>query len=629
VNLVNLESVVKGYGHRVLLDGVSAGVAAGEAIGLVGRNGAGKSTLLGLLAGTERPDSGRVTRAGGMRVGHLPQADHLTGTVAALVTGGRPEHEWAGDPRIRSVISALLPGIDFNSAAERLSGGEARRVALASLLAGEHDLLLLDEPTNHLDVEAVDWLARFLRDQGTAMVVVTHDRWFLDAATGRTWELADGRLHSYDGGYAAYVLARAERARIADAAQRRRRNLLRKELAWLRRGPPARTSKPRFRIEAANALIADEPAARDGVELVRLATARLGRTVIDAFDVSARVGERVLLDTVTWQLGPGDRVGILGANGSGKTTFLRVLAGGERGRPGDGPAADRTPRPGNPAPIPSPGPGPGHVPVPGATAGAEGGLAVEGRVVRGKTVRLGYLDQEGEDLDPSMSAREVVAAVRGNVDAWEGAGSVGFLLEQLGLRGDVQFTPAGELSGGERRRVQLLSVLVGEPNVLLLDEPTNDLDVDTLTELEDLLDGWAGSLVVVSHDRYFLERVTDHVAALLGDGKLSYLGGGIDEYLERRAAQQRTGTVAGLAPRGEPRSGAGVARDRRLATKELQRLERQIDRLGVREKELSEELAARASDYPALIELGGQLREVQAEKARLEEEWLAAAVDAE
>jgi ATP-binding cassette subfamily F protein uup len=630
VNLVNLESVVKGYGHRVLLDGVSAGVAAGEAIGLVGRNGAGKSTLLGLLAGTERPDSGRVTRVGGMRVGHLPQADHLTGTVAALVTGGRPEHEWAGDPRIRSVISALLPGIDFNSAAERLSGGEARRVALASLLAGEHDLLLLDEPTNHLDVEAVDWLARFLRDQGTAMVVVTHDRWFLDAATGRTWELADGRLHSYDGGYAAYVLARAERARIADAAQRRRRNLLRKELAWLRRGPPARTSKPRFRIEAANALIADEPAARDGVELVRLATARLGRTVIDAFDVSARVGERVLLDTVTWQLGPGDRVGILGANGSGKTTFLRVLAGGERGRPGDGPAADRTPRPGNPAPIPSPGPGPGHVPVPGATAGTEGGLAVEGRVVRGKTVRLGYLDQEGEDLDPSMSAREVVAAVRGNVDAWEGAGSVGFLLEQLGLRGDVQFTPAaGELSGGERRRVQLLSVLVGEPNVLLLDEPTNDLDVDTLTELEDLLDGWAGSLVVVSHDRYFLERVTDHVAALLGDGKLSYLGGGIDEYLERRAAQQRTGTVAGLAPRGEPRSGAGVARDRRLATKELQRLERQIDRLGVREKELSEELAARASDYPALIELGGQLREVQAEKARLEEEWLAAAVDAE
>ena len=426
MNLVNLESVVKGYGHRVLLDGVSAGVAAGEAIGLVGRNGAGKSTLLGLLAGTDRPDSGRVTRAGGLRVGHLPQADHLTGTVAALVTGGRPEHEWAGDPRIRSVISALLPGIDFDSAAERLSGGEARRVALASLLAGQHDLLLLDEPTNHLDVEAVDWLARFVRDPGTAMVVVTHDRWFLDAATGRTWELAEARLHSYDGGYAAYVLARAERARIADAAQRRRRNLLRKELAWLRHGPPARTSKPRFRIEAANALIADEPAARDGVELVRLATARLGKTVIDVEGLSAGAAGRVLFDDVNWQLGPGERVGLLGPNGSGKTTFLRVLAGAEGGRRGDGPAADgtlraaaevpvpaeggrrgdgpaadSTPRPGNPASVPVPGPG----------------LTVEGRVVRGKTVRLGYLEQDGASLDPSMSAREVVGAVRGNVNA--------------------------------------------------------------------------------------------------------------------------------------------------------------------------------------------------------------------
>ena len=664
MNLVNLESVVKGYGHRVLLDGVSAGVAAGEAIGLVGRNGAGKSTLLGLLAGTERPDAGRVTRAGGLRVGHLPQADHLSGTVAALVTGGRPEHEWAGDPRIRSVIGALLPGIDFNSAAERLSGGEARRVALASLLAGEHDLLLLDEPTNHLDVEAIDWLARFLRDQGTAMVVVTHDRWFLDAATGRTWDLADARLHSYEGGYAAYVLARAERARIADAAQRRRRNLLRKELAWLRRGPPARTSKPRFRIEAANALIADEPVARNGVELARLATARLGKTVIDVFGLSAGVAGRVLFDDVNWQLGPGERVGILGPNGSGKTTFLQVLAGvmvGAEGRPARHLAADGTPLPGDPptgpalAPplaagvegAPGPGavagtagaPGPGAVagtkgaPGPGAVADAAGALVVEGRVVRGKTVRLGYLEQGSEGVDPGLSAREVVASVRGNVGAWEGAGSVGGLLDSLGLRGDTQFTPAGELSGGERRRVQLLGVLVGEPNVLLLDEPTNDLDVDTLTELEDLLDGWAGSLVVVSHDRYFLERVTDHVVALLGDGKLSFLGGGVDEYLERRRARGaggRAGAVAaGLAPRGEPRSGAGVARDRRFAKKELQRLERQIDRLGVREKDLTEELAARASDYEALIELGGQLREVQAERARLEEEWLAVAEGAE
>jgi ATP-binding cassette subfamily F protein uup len=519
------------------------------------------------------------------------------------------------------VIGALLSGIDFNSEAKRLSGGETRRVALASLLAGEHDLLLLDEPTNHLDVEAIDWLARFLRDQGTAVVVVTHDRWFLDAATGRTWELADARLHAYDGGYAAYVLARAERARIADATERRRRNLLRKELAWLRRGPPARTSKPRFRIEAASMLIADEPVARDGVELVRLATARLGKTVIDVEDVSVSVAGRVLFDDVNWQLGPGDRVGILGPNGSGKTTFLRVLAGvpvGDEGRPeGPGGAAQVESAPGT-------------------------GLTVDGRVMRGKTVRLGYLEQGSEGVDPGLSAREVVAAIRGNVNAWEGAGSVGSLLESLGLRGDVQFTPAGELSGGERRRVQLLEVLMGEPNVLLLDEPTNDLDVDTLTELEDLLDGWAGSLVVVSHDRYFLERVTDHVVALLGDGKLSFLGGGIDEYLERRAAQGRAprpaalpgasfgagagsgpgaGSVAGQAP--------GAAARQRAARKELQRLDRQIDRLTVQEKELTDLLAAHASDYTQLVELGGQLRGVQAEKARLEEDWLRLAEECE
>ena len=603
MNLVNLENVVKGYGQRVLLDGVSAGVAAGESIGLVGRNGAGKSTLLGLLAGAERPDSGRVTRARDLRVGHLPQADRLTGTVADLVTGGRPEHEWAGDARIRSVIGALLSDIDFNSDAERLSGGETRRVALAALLASQHDLLLLDEPTNHLDVEAVSWLAGFLREQGTAMVVVTHDRWFLDAATMRTWELADGRVHSYDGGYAAYVLARAERARVTDATERRRRNLLRKELAWLRRGPPARTSKPRFRIEAANELIASEPDPRNGVELVRLATARLGKTVIDAFDVSVTVAGRVLFDDVTWQLGPGDRVGILGPNGAGKTTFLRLLAGDLGG-------VDPARHPDTPAE-------------------EEGPIVAEGRVVQGKTVRLGYLGQGGEGLDPSMSPREVVASVRGNLEASGGPGSVGFLLEQLGLLGDTQFTPAGELSGGERRRVQLLKVLVGEPNVMLLDEPTNDLDVDTLTELEDLLDGWAGSLVVVSHDRYFLERVTDHVLALMGDGKLSFLAGGIEEYLERRGAQVRTGALAVFAPEAGARAGAGAARGRRSAKKELQRLERQIDRLGVREKELTEELAARASDYEALIELGAQLREVEAEKGRLEEEWLAVAEEAE
>jgi ATPase subunit of ABC transporter with duplicated ATPase domains len=661
VNLVNLEKVVKGYGQRLLLDGVSAGVAAGERVGVVGRNGAGKSTLLALLAGTEQPDGGRATRAKELRIGHLPQQDRLTGTVGDLVTRGRPEHVWAGDPRTRSAIAALLPGIDFTAYAQRLSGGESRRVALAALLLGDHDLLLLDEPTNHLDVEAIDWLARFLAGLGTALVVVTHDRWFLDAVCERTWELADGRLHAYDGGYAAYVLARAERARIADAAQRRRRNLLRKELAWLRRGPPARTSKPLFRIEAANALIADEPAPRNGVELVRLATARLGKTVLDVEELTVRLGERLLLDDVTWQLGPGDRVGLVGANGSGKTTFLRILAGQDVGRQsssadawlsrqsGSADSAAETPirpsrtadlgsaeaagsgfPPSTPAAAPNPvsGPPPASAPelASDATSGLAahaGGIAVEGQVVRGKTVRLGYLEQDDAGVDLRLSAREVVAEVRGNLLASEGGGSAGQLLEMLGLRGDTQFTPAGELSGGERRRVQVLRLLVDEPNVLLLDEPTNDLDVDTLTELEDLLDGWPGSLLVVSHDRYFLERVTDHVIALLGDGGLSYLGGGIDEYLARRAGQLEAAPGPGRGAR--PGSGAGTAGAQRAAKKELQRLERQIDRLTAREAELTAELAARASDYEKLIELGGVLRSVQDEKASLEERWLAVA----
>jgi ABC transport system ATP-binding/permease protein len=651
VNLVSLEKVAKAYGERALLAGVSAGVAAGDRIGVVGRNGAGKSTLLALLAGSRQPDRGRITRARDLRIGHLPQQDRLSGTVGDLVTGGRPEHVWAGDPRTRSAIAALLPGIDFAAHAERLSGGESRRVALAALLLTETDLLLLDEPTNHLDVEAIDWLARFLAGQGQAVVVVTHDRWFLDAVCGRTWELADGRLHAYDGGYAAYVLARAERARIAGAAQRRRRNLLRKELAWLRRGPPARTSKPRFRIEAANALIADEPPVRDGVELVRLATARLGKTVLDAEDLTIKVGERVLLNDVTWQLGPGDRVGLVGPNGSGKSSLLNALAGAGGGpRSGHTASAAETPmRHGRTAGLgtgyglgpaaasrSAPGPDartdeappPGHARAGGVqnpAFGHEPGdeLVVEGRVVVGKTVRIGWLGQDDAGVDLGLSAREVVAEVRGNLLGSEGAGSVGGLLDRLGLGGERQFVAAGDLSGGERRRVQLLEVLVGEPNVLLLDEPTNDLDIETLTELEDLLDGWPGSLLVVSHDRYFLERVTDHVLALMGDGKLSFLAGGVDEYLASRARQAEAGAADGRAGPRPARPGRASAE--RAARKELARLERQLDRLAAREAELSAELAAQASDYQKLIELGAQLRGVQAEKASVEERWLTVA----
>jgi ATP-binding cassette subfamily F protein uup len=634
-NLVNLERAVKAYGQRPLLDGVSAGVAAGDRIGIVGRNGAGKSTLLSVLAGTEALDSGRATRTRGLRTGVLGQRSELTGTVASIVVGDLPEHAWAASPRTRSVLAALLPGVDLAGPAERLSGGESRRVALASVLIGEHDLLLLDEPTNHLDVEAIDWLAQHLAGRPEALVAVTHDRWFLDAVCNRTWELADGQVHAYDGGYSAYVLARAERARIAEATDRRRRNLLRKELAWLRRGPPARTSKPRFRVDAANALIEGEPPARDGVELIRAATARLGKTVIDAEDVSVAVGPRTLLDDVTWRLGPGERVGLIGPNGSGKSTLLNLLAAG--GEVAGGEVAGGGVVGGGVV-----GGGVAGGEEPGRLIADEPGLAVTGEIIRGKTVRLGYLHQGDAGLDPALTPREAVTEVRGTLDSAQGAAAASQLLDRLGLRGDTQWTPAGELSGGERRRLQLLRILLDEPNVLFLDEPTNDLDLDTLTELEDLLDGWPGSLVLVSHDRYFLERVTDHVVALLGDGNLSFLPGGVDEYLRRRPAPDtsaRPGS-AGVRPGANAPAGAGAlasgaataaaapsggAGAQRAARKEMARLERQIDRLTSREGELSAALAENATDYVRLTELGAELRGVQDEKARLEEQWLEAA----
>jgi ATP-binding cassette subfamily F protein uup len=604
-NLVNLERAVKAFGQRPLLDEVSAGVAAGDRIGIVGRNGAGKSTLLAVLAGTEALDSGRATRTRGLRTGVLAQRSELNGTVASIVVGDLPEHAWAASPRTRSVLAALLPGMDLGAPADRLSGGESRRVALASVLIGEHDLLLLDEPTNHLDVEAIDWLAQHLAGRPEALVAVTHDRWFLDAVCNRTWELADGQVHAYDGGYSAYVLARAERARVAEATDRRRRNLLRKELAWLRRGPPARTSKPRFRVDAANALIENEPPARDGVELARMATARLGKTVIEAEDVSVAVGPRTLLDDVTWRLGPGERVGLIGPNGSGKSTLLNLLAAGGEVVGGE---------------------------EPGRPVADEPGVSVTGEIIRGKTVRLGYLHQGDAGLDPALTPREAVTEVRGTLDSAQGAAAASQLLDRLGLRGDTQWTPARDLSGGERRRLQLLRILVDEPNVLFLDEPTNDLDVDTLTELEDLLDGWPGSLVLVSHDRYFLERVTDHVVALLGDGSLSFLPGGVEEYLRLRVAAATGGagsSAAAAAPGGVGApGGAGAAGVQRAARKDMQRLERQIDRLTTQENKLTAALAEHAADYVRLTELGAELRAVQGEKSQLEEQWLEAAEEA-
>ena len=598
MNLISLEKAAKSYAHRRLLDGVSLGVSAGDRIGVVGRNGAGKSTLLELLAGTAVPDEGRVARAAGLRLGHLPQQDQLTGTVGQIVFGDGPQvtgsAPWEANPWIRAIMAELIPGIGLDAPVGPLSGGERRRVALAALLVAERDVLLLDEPTNHLDIEAIDWLGRHLRDRAEnghcAVIVVSHDRWLLDTVCERTWEVDRGQVYSAEGGYSAYVLAQAERERSEEAAERRRRNLARKELAWLQRGARARTTKAKFRVEAASALIAAEPPPRDSVELTRLATARLGKTVLELEDVSVSVpadgGPRPLLEHVTWQLGPGDRVGIAGVNGSGKTSLLNLLAG---------------------------------------TTGP--GLAVEGTVVRGKTIRLAHLSQELAELDPEQRVREAVEEIRLRVRVGDRELSAGQLLERLGFTAERQWTRIGDLSGGERRRVQMLRLLMAEPNVLLLDEPTNDLDIETLTEFEDLLDGWPGTLVVVSHDRYFLERVTEHVAALLGDGRLSFLGGGVDEYLAR-VRTARAGSSGGPQPvaaaAAPPRSAAA---GERTARKELQRLERQLDRLSAREAELTGLLAANAADYEKLTSLGAGLRAVQAEKADLEDRWLTIAAD--
>jgi ABC transport system ATP-binding/permease protein len=608
VNLISVEKVSKAYGERTLLDRVSLGVATSEHIGVVGRNGAGKSTLLSLLAGAEGqagPDSGRIARSAGLRVGYLRQQDELTGTVRQAVfgPGATPDndHVWAADPRARSVVAELLGGIDLDADSARLSGGERRRTALAALLASDRDVLLLDEPTNHLDLEAIDWLGRHLRDRSGALVVVSHDRWLLDETCDRMWEVESGHVHGYDGGYSAYVLAQAERERAAEATESRRRNLARKELAWLRRGPQARSTKPKFRVQAANALIADEPPARDTVELTSLAMTRLGKTVIDIEDVSLRAGSRLLLDRVSWQLAPGERAGLVGVNGSGKTSLLRLLDG---------------------------------LLVPGT---ADGEIEAEGRVVRGRTVRIAYLSQELAELDPDQRVLESVQDIRSFVQLGKRELSASQILERFGFTGDKQWTPIGDLSGGERRRLQLLRLLMDEPNVLLLDEPTNDLDIETLTELEDLLDAWPGSMTVVSHDRYFLERVTDHVVALLGDTKLAFLPGGVEQYLDRVRGTREASlpVLRGAAPAGGAGSAARPAPSgldaaaERTARKELQRLERQIDRLGDREAALTAQMAENASDYTKLTELGADLRAAQAEKADLEERWLTVAADLE
>ena len=595
-NLVNLERVSKSYGVRVLLDDVSLGVGQGERIGVVGRNGDGKTTLLRLVLGLEEPDTGRVSRARGLLVGHLQQRDALadTHTVREAVLANRSDHEWAADPRTREVVEVLLAGVSLDRAVHGLSGGERRRCSLAALLLGHHDLLVLDEPTNHLDVEAVAWLADHLAGRPSALLVVTHDRWFLDAVCQQTWEVHDGTVDTYEGGYAAFVLAKAERLRQAAASEVRRQNLVRKELAWLRRGPPARTSKPKFRIDAANSLIEDVPPPRDRLELQRFAAQRLGKDVLDVEDVDLVRGERTLLSHATWRLGPGDRVGIVGVNGAGKTSVLGLLSGELA------PAA--------------------------------------GRVRQGRTVALQHLTQHVDELDPEARVLPTIESIRRVTRTADGEISASSMLERFGFTGDRLTARVGDLSGGERRRFQLLRLLLTEPNVLLLDEPTNDLDIETLNVLEDFLDGWPGTLVVVSHDRYFLERVTDEVRALLGDGQVSMLPRGVEQYLEHRAealrredealrVQQAADTAAAADAASLPgaaRPRAGSAQER-AARKTIARIDRQLARIAEQQAELDALLATHADDYERLAELSASLGDLAAERDRLESEWLEAA----
>jgi ATP-binding cassette subfamily F protein uup len=584
-NLLNLERVSKAYGVRPLLDDVSLGVGEGERIGVVGRNGDGKTTLLEVMAGQVSPDSGRVSHARGLEIGFLHQHDALVDShsVREAVLGGRADHEWAGDPRTREIVEELLTGITLDRAVYGLSGGERRRCSLAALLLGEHDLVVLDEPTNHLDVEAVDWLARHLAGRSSALVVVTHDRWFLDAVCQFTWEVHDGQVDAYEGGYAAYVLAKAERQRQAAASEERRQNLVRKELAWLRRGPPARTSKPKFRIDAANLLIEDLPPPRDRFELQRFAAQRLGKDVLDLEDVALVRGERMLLHHATWRLGPGDRVGIVGVNGAGKTSVLGLL---------DGSIAPSA-----------------------------------GRLRTGRTVSLQHLTQALDDLDPDGRVLPTLEDVRRVTRTVDGEVTATSLLERFGFTGDRLTTRIGDLSGGERRRFQLLRLLMTEPNVLLLDEPTHDLDIETLNVLEDFLDGWPGTLVVVSHARYFLARVTASVWALLGDGQVSMLPGGVDEYLRRRAAALAAVPLPTVS--SEPAPAVAKARpgsaEERAARKTMARLDKQLERLAEQEATLNAAILEAGQDYERLAVLAAELDEVSAQRDAVESEWLEAA----
>jgi ATP-binding cassette subfamily F protein uup len=581
-HLLGAEAVRLEYPTQVVFESVTLGVNDGARIGIVGRNGDGKSSLLGLLTGQLRPNTGRVTWRSGLRVSALSQADTLDPdhTVGWTLVGDQADHQWAGDARIRDVVGGLVSDIGWDATISTLSGGQRRRVQLAGLLVGEWDVIALDEPTNHLDIEGITWLAghlkqRWARNAG-GLLLVTHDRWFLDEVATTTWEVHDGIVEPFDGGYAAYVLQRVERDRLAATAEAKRQNLMRKELAWLRRGPPARTSKPKFRIDAANQLIADVPPLRNAVELAKLAMARLGKIVVDLLDVSVSFDGRPVLRDIEWRIAPGERTGIVGANGAGKSTLLGLIAG---------------------------------------TIAPD-----TGRVKRGKTVQLAVLDQRGGELAALVGDRiaDVLGGLPGAYQVEGREVTPAQLLERLGFDRGQLSARVGDLSGGQRRRLQLMLTLLSEPNVLLLDEPTNDVDTEMLTATEDLLDSWAGTLIVVSHDRYLLERITDQQYAIL-DGRLRHLPGGIDEYL--RLAAHRTATpTAGRSP-AEPREMSGA--QRRTAEKELAAAERQLAKLADRIAAKHHELAEHdQSDHVGLTRLTQELRGLEDEVTVTESRWL-------
>ncbi len=579
-HLLGAEKIRLSFATTEVFQDLTIGVQEGDRIGIVGKNGDGKSTLLRLFAKVQEPDAGQITKRSDVRIGMLDQFDDFAPeqTISQVVIGDLAEHEWAGNSKVRDIFSGLLSDFDFDQKVSELSGGQRRRVALAALLAGDWDILMLDEPTNHLDIEGVAWLASHLKTRwGKAsggLLIVTHDRWFLDEVCNLTWEVHDGMVAVYDGGYAAYILERNERARSQAASESRRQNLLRKELAWLRRGAPARTTKPKFRIDAANELIANEPPPRDSVSLAKLATTRLGKDVLDVENLSYSIEGRNLLAGITLRLGPGDRIGLLGANGAGKTTLLKLILG------------SLTP--------------------------------VSGRVKLGKTVVPAILSQEVRELDEFADQRifELIAREKRTFVVDKKEVGISQLVEQLGFTSLQLQTPIGDLSGGQRRRLQLLRLLFGEPNLLILDEPTNDLDTDMLAQVEDLLDSWPGTLIVVSHDRYLLERTTDMQYALLGDGALRHLPRGVDQYLELRKSGGSTAAPAD----GKQSSGAKV----RESQKNLQKLERAIAKAEAEELKLKSDLDSHdPSDYEGLADLAARSAVLVAKREQLEASWLA------